>query len=293
MGPIERSDYDEPPDNNYQVMKEVVNVHGIKQFLESDEGAPFFLGENDEIGCMDGRVKPEGALGLAGSGILLPRGKDSILPEQKYLDILAKRATEGKLKVITWHRGHDESHGGCGAAKLFMKNQGYTTINEDAAAQTAKNFAEALAFKLSEMSGKKIIAKEAPGEGDHSEVGSYFDMTDSLDLISQDESVNVQLPNMFMHNPRLTQDPAYLLEEVKVAIKIAFSDHGKNGKNLDYFTKENPFSMKWVESIRKPLTNEEKAVWGGFPKMVMDMIKKEFPSHADKIADMELITVPH
>jgi hypothetical protein len=287
--------------NQYEQMKDTIPLHKLAKFLESDEGEPFFLGENDEIGCMDGRVKPEGALGLAGSGILLPRDEGAELPKQKYLDILAKRAKDGKLKAITWHcgeegKGHgDHGHGGCGAAKLYMKGEGLTPT-EDSANKTAESFVKKLAAKISEMSGVKIEAKEAPGEGDHSEVGAVLDWTDSLDLISQDGDTRVQLPNVFMHNPRLTNDPAYVLIEIKVAITIALSKHGKNGEKQDFFTKENPFMIKWVESAKKPLTNEEEKIWKDFPEMVREMVKKEFPNDVEKISVLdakEYIKVPH
>lgn len=286
--------------DHYKMTKDIIPVIKLKAFLESREGEPFFLGENDEIGCMDGRVKPEGALGLAGSGILLPRSGP--LPEEKYLAILTERAKKGFLKTITWHRGYDAAenqpgYGGCGAAKLYLKQIGISDFNEDRVAQEARSFADALAAEINrrlteEGNENRVISLEVPGEGDHAEEGCYIDFTDSLDLIAQDPNINVQLPNGFMHNPRLTDDSDYLLKEIEIAIKIAFSDHGKNGKEQNYFTAERPFFIHWVESDKKPLSDEERKKWEGFPHKIRKMIEEKYPQYAAKIAGIETIRIP-
>jgi hypothetical protein len=264
--------------NQYTIMdnKEVVSIHSLKDFLESPKGAPFFLGENTEVGCMDGRVKPEGALGLAGSGILLPRdpgNKD--LPAKQYRDILVRMAAHGKLTKITWHKGH----GGCGAAKLALKNAGNKNPTEKEIARAAQDFAENLTrFINAELKKSKsdyqVEVEEAPAEGQHGERGVYVDMTNRLDLISLNPRVDQQLPNGFTVNPRLTNDLGYVVEEIKVAISIAFGDHGL-GKNT--FTEKDPFFIMIANSQENPLPVNN------FPDMIDKMIRMNYAEYANRI----------
>jgi hypothetical protein len=256
---------------HYEIMsnKEMVSPNKLATFLRGKEGEAFLQEDNCEVGCMDGRVMANGALGLAGSGILLPRDPVTDLPKQEYLDNLAAMAKEGKLTKLTWHRGH----GGCGAAKLALKAVGNANPSEEEIGWAAKDFAVRLGKKLSEMSGKKIKVEEAAAEGHHGERGAYIDMTNRLDLISHMET-QWQLPNGFTMNPRLSNDLDYVTAEVKVAISIAFGDHGLGEKE---FTSENPFFVTIVNTRESPLSAKD------LEKKIGDMIRKEYPKFADKI----------
>jgi len=99
-------------------------------------------------------------------------------------------------------------------------------------------------------------------------------MTNRLDIISMDEGVQVQLPNGFTVNPRLTNDLNYVIAEIKVAISIAFGDHGLGEKE---FTEDNPFFVMVMDSKENPLPVHD------FPARVEAMVKKEYPKYVDKI----------
>jgi hypothetical protein len=264
--------------DHYKIMpnKELIPIHDLKDFLENPEAAPFFLGENTEMGCMDGRVKPEGGLGLAGSGILLPRDPENKeLPAKQYRDILVKMASEGKLTKITWHHGH----GGCGAAGLYLKKSGIEKPTEVQISKAAQDFAENLTQFINRELKKShnkhtVIVEEAPAEGNHGERGVYVDMTNRLDLISSDMSVKKQLPNGFTVNPRLTNDLGYVVEEIKVAISIAFKGHGLGERE---FTEENPFFIMVADSKENPLPVKN------FPAMVNKMIRENYAEYANRI----------
>jgi hypothetical protein len=247
------------------------------------EMEPFFQGVNTSIGCIDGRVFD--TTGLAGSGILLERDPETDLPKQEYMDRFVAMAKEGTLKSVTWHAGH----GGCGAAKLFLKSKGNENPSDEDAAKVAKDFSERLAKKISKLSGVRIEVFEAPAHGGHDEGGVYLDNTDKLDLEAQDGS-DTQIPNGFMMNPLLTNDPDYVLKEVEVAISIAFGGHGKNSKQP--FTKENPFFIKWTKNPKMMLDPKDAKKWEKFPAMVKELVETKFPKFADRISSVEAVNVP-
>ncbi len=202
------------------------------------------------------------------------------------MDRFVEMAKKGTLKSVTWHAGH----GGCGAAKLFLKSKGMESPSDEEAAKVAKDFSERLAKKIGELSGAKIEVFEAPAHGGHDEGGIYLDNTDKLDLEAQDGS-GTQLPNGFMANPLLSNDPDYVLKEVDVAISIAFGDHGKN--KTQPFTKENPFFIKWVKSTKNELSPENQKKWEKFPEMVRELVAKKYAQYADRISEVESINAPY
>jgi uncharacterized protein YifE (UPF0438 family) len=264
------------------IMKKTITKPLTENWTEK-EMEPFFQGDNTELGCIDGRVFD--TMGLAGSGILLDRDPATDLPKQEYMDRFVDMAKRGKLKAITWHAGH----GGCGAAKLFLKSKGNENPTDEEAAKVAKDFSERLAKKISELSGIKIKVKEAPAHGDHSEGGVYLDDTNKMDLEAQDKS-DRQLPNGFMMNPLLTNDPDYVLKEIDVAISIAFGGHGKNHK--EPFTEDNKFFIKWARNPKMKLSLKDAKKWEKFPAMVKELVSTKYAKFADRIGDVEIINVP-
>ena len=250
--------------------KTVVPANQLSKFLASPEAAPFFEEDNLIIGCIDGRVMPEGVLGLAGSGILLPRDPDNnALPDKKYMDILVKMVKEGKLTTLTWHRGH----GGCGAAKLYLKNIGVEGLREEDVGKVAKEFVQNLVAELNKRQTEVTVkAEEASAEGHHGEKGVYVDLTNRLDL-KPERMPDLELPNGFTVNPRLTNDLEYATIEIGVAIDIAFS-HDKDGKT---FTAENPFFIYILDFPGNPLSLE------GFPEMIRKMVSEKPPEFKNRI----------
>lgn len=241
----------------------------LKDFLSSPEAKNFLQADNKIVGCIDGRVLPEGCLGLAGSGILLPRDPSTDLPKEEYMEILANMVKEGKLEELTWHKGH----GGCGAAGIYLRKTGVQKPDEELIAKTAKDFAERMGAELKKRTGKTVKVYEAPAPGGHGEVGAYVDFTNRLDLRPELDTDN-ELPNGFMINPRLTNDFGYTIEEIKVAISIAFGGHGKGP---DAFSPENPYFIMLVDYKGNPMP------LNGFNKKIEAMIASDFPKYKDKI----------
>jgi hypothetical protein len=243
--------------------KEIISPNQLSTFMTSNEAEPFLQEDNRIIGCIDGRVLPEGCLGLAGSGILLPRDSKTDLPEEKYMEILTNMVKKGELETLTWHKGH----GGCGAAKIYLVSKGIENPTDEQAAEAAQSFAEKLGAELSRRAGKKVKVEEAEAPGPHSELGAYVDFTNKLDL--KPEKATRELPNGFMMNPRLTNDFNYLVIELKVAIGIAFKHQT--------FSKENPFFIMLVDYKNNPLPI------GELPQLIDKMIDEKYKEHKDKI----------
>jgi len=250
-------------------IKEVIPITMLQEFLSSKEAKNFLQEDNRIIGCIDGRVLPEGCLGLAGSGILLPRDPETDLPKEQYMKILTEMVKKDELETLTWHRGH----GGCGAAKIYLKSKGIEKPTDDQATEAAQSFAERLGAELSRRAEKKVKVKEAEAPGGHNETGVYVDFTNKLDLMPELDTER-ELPNGFMINPRLTNDFKYAVEEIKVAVSIAFGSHGKGS---DAFTKEEPFFIMLVDYKGNPLP------LNGLPKMIQGMIDSNFSQYKEKI----------
>lgn len=207
---------------------------------------------NTVIACMDGRVMRGGKLGLAGSGILLPRKGN--LPQAKYMKILEKMVKNDEITAITWH-------GGCGAAALWVKNNGKDGKNSE---NEAKKFAEMLSRELTKRTGKNIEANETYAYGQHDEAGVYLDFTNAL-------VVDDNMKNGFLLSPKLHGDVEYLLSEIEVAINIAFSDHGRNERHP--FSKEEPF---FIEIVSK----EDLGVFRGIGDVIKEFVKHRFSDRA-------------
>jgi len=249
--------------------KMILKPIDLQNLLSSQEAKNFLQEDNTTIGCIDGRVLPEGCLGLAGSGILLPRDPQTDLPQEKYMKILEGMVREGKLTTLTWHRGH----GGCGAAGIYLRKTGHKNPSEGDIARAAEEFAERLGAELERRTGKVVNVFEAQAPGHHNESVAYVDLTNRLDLEPESEP-DKKLPNGFMINPRLTNDFDYTLEEIKVAISISFGSHGKGP---DAFTPKNPYLVMLVDYEGNPMPIN------GFAEKIQAMIDSDFSQHKDKI----------
>lgn len=205
---------------------------------------------------MDGRVMGGGKLGLAGSGILLPKKGD--LPQPKYLKILEKMVKNDEITAITWHKG-------CGAVSVWIKTseiKGETPENE------AKKFSDNLARYLTKKTGKPVESYEAYSYGQRNEGGIYIDFTNAL-------VVDENMRNGFVLNPKLHGDVNQLLNEIEIAINISFSASGRNERHT--FSLAEKF---FIEIVAK----EDLGNFRGIKETIKEFIKKKFPEKAELIS---------
>jgi hypothetical protein len=259
-------------------MKAIVSPRTLSELLGSKDASNFLQESNRTVGCIDGRVLPEGCLGLAGSGILLQRDADHPdLPAERYLRTLSAMVENGELEGLTWHRGH----GGCGAAGIHLRSTGIANPTEREIERAAREFTETLGAELSRRARRRVAVWEADAPGAHGELGAYVDFTNKLDLMPEREPGR-ELPGGFMISPRLTNDLSYVVQEIGVAISIAFGGHGRGAAA---FNKEDPFFVLLLDCQGNPLTV------AGLPDMIHHMVLKDYPQLADKIAVRTVLTV--
>jgi len=248
-----------------QIKLNPMTIEQLSTLLESEEGLKYFEGKLKVLQCMDGRNN--GGDGMAGSGILLKRDETTNLPIRKYMEIFEKRVAEGKLEKLSWHKD-------CGAAKLYLKQHGNPNPTPEEVNNAAKDFATRFANHL----GIPVIETNN-GTENHDERGIYIDATDRFNEVPKNAE---QLTNGFVLSPLYTDDFEYHLTEVKVAIDIAFGDHGV-GESA--FTKENPFFIILIKDPKHP------EYFGNFANKINELIsgnedtetKGEFPQFKDKI----------
>ena len=201
---------------------------------------------------------------MAGSGILLERDKDTNLPAEKYMSIFRQRVNEGKLEKIAYHKD-------CGAAKLYLKNNGNASPMPEEVDAEAESFSRRLADHLG------IPAIETQNEfPNHDEQGIYIDATDRFNEIPADAE---QLPNGFVLSPLYTNDFKYHLSEIEVAIGIAFGDHGAGA---DAFSPDRKYFIMLINDSAKP------GYFEGFKDQIRNMIQAKFPQFAEKIDIREI-----
>jgi len=318
MGNPESHSYDEvnhsPNLDHYEIMKPVVSITELPNFLTSEKGKKFIRGINRKESCIDGRVDPFGAQGSAGSSIDAEKDpevaamltekeaefKDGKISRTQYFDILASAMPSralmeneanmirnGELDEITYHPG-------CGAANKYLVDHGVENASPEEVNYVARKFVENKVAILENMSGKKIKISESKAEGDHQEVVTYVDSTKRLDLIVKDS--DVQLPNGFLISPSLlNNDPLEIVKQVMISLSIAFNSH--HGKGLKYFSENPPYPILLVDCKENPLPKGLKAIIESkvsefLAKMrKSEAVKKENISIPDNIIEIKNIDV--
>lgn len=187
--------------------------------------------------CID-EGTPEGGH-VAGSGILMDQ------------DELEEYYRQTKPDEIT-------SHDGCGAAKIYDESQDIPSENPDEAGRLwAQELAEKLGIKHRHISADEM---KRPKEG-HFARTVYYDLTGHFNY-----SAVEGLPAGFTISRKFIT-PHYALQEVDVALNIAFGEHGLGDK----ISEDKPFYLVVVAE------NEEQ----------LDLTKQELDklshSHGDKI----------
>jgi hypothetical protein len=207
-----------------------------------------FVKEMDTVVCIDEGcahkdISGEGKLSIAGGGILLPAQS-----EEERLEIAAKFFTELGIKNIT-------SHEGCGAAKMaYVRDNPGTSPSPGQVDQYAKMWAEKLAAKMAAVAYNIPLAEmERPAEF-HTARTAYFDGVGGFN-----PNKEVGLPQGFVISKRYIPGD-YALDELKVAVGIAFGNHGFG----ELFTSENPFVIiplaKSIEELNNLKSEIEQAL---------------------------------
>jgi hypothetical protein len=262
MSPLELHDHHE---DDEQIDLFPMTNEQLKNLLESSEGKKYFEGKKKEIQCMDGRLN--GGDGMGGSGILYDRDpNNSELPAPELLDKLKKRVERGELTKITWHKD-------CGAAKIFLQNNGNPNPKKEEIIEAAINFST----KLAEALGLPFEEAEHAGPN-HTETGIYIDSTDRFTEISKD---GAQLRNGFVLSPELTEKNFnYHIKEVDIAISISFDN--PHGPGADKFSPDNKYFIMLINDPNKP------GYFGNFKSMIEELIERKYKKYSDRIEIMEV-----
>lgn len=205
-----------------------------------------FVKEMDTVVCIDEGcshkdVSGEGKLSVAGGGILLPAHS-----EEERLEIAAKFFGEMGIKNVT-------SHEGCGAAKMaYVRDNPGSNPTQEQVNNYAIAWAEKLAQKMGETAYNIPLSEmERPAEF-HTARAVYFDGVGGFN-----PNKEIGLPQGFVISKRFIPGE-YPLDELKVAIGIAFGGHGF-GK---LFTEKSPFvivpmakSLEELNSLEREIKN--------------------------------------
>lgn len=233
----------------------VVYQEGMEQYARERGGLKDAFALSDRcIRCIDEGTP--GGVHLAGSGILL--GKE------RAVKTLIEAGAEGVY-----------SHAGCGAAKLFASRNNLDTEMADEYGET---WARELAVSL-DVPYKGHIAKSQlrrPPEL-HTARIVYYDGTGELG-----DAERAGLPRGFVISRRYT-DAEYASEEARIAVSIAFGDHGFGEK----FTKEEPliivpvgdplhpdFFLERLKDELKGLDDDDRVIVDGFSAPEEAIIKE-------------------
>lgn len=219
-----------------------------------------FVKEIDTVVCIDEGcahkdITGKGKLNIAGGGILLPARSES-----DRLEIAVKFFNELGVKNIT-------SHEGCGASKLaFVRDNPGSKPTPEQVNEYAKMWAEKLAQKMGATAYDIPLAEmERPAEFHNARV-LYFDTVGGFN-----PNKEKGLPIGFVISRRHVPSE-YALEELKVAVDIAFGDHGFG----ELFNDKNKFVIiplaKDAASLRAAEAEIENALAGNenFSKIKID-----------------------
>ena len=180
-------------------------------FLQNIRPA-FDISKERSVSCVDGRT-PEGALHLAGSGILLAEEHDE--------EIALATLRTMKLSAIY-------SHENCGAAALVAKLRGEDPHDGD---RLGKAWAEYAAEALGIRYGGHLPVEP---KRLHPERAIYIDGTGIFNI----SATSLRIPGFFVSH-RYHQSPLNAMREVGLGITIALSDRGFGPR----FTPDSPFIL--------------------------------------------------
>ncbi len=190
-------------------ISEILNL-GINNFVK-DKSTLFGLKERT-LKCMDERTP--GGVHLAGAGILLG------------LNNAVQFVKEAKIDKVTWHKE-------CGAVALALMKRGEHPT-PDEIDQRAQEFSEELAKEAEIEVEEEIMAGVTSF---HAARAIYFDNTGEFNVTSN-------LPCGFVIS-RKYLDKDYASEELKIAVSIAFGDHGFG----EMFSVEQPLLVVAVSTL--------------------------------------------
>lgn len=207
-----------------EVMKKIYEV-GAEKYLSSLPGwQGVFLSSHDCAVCMDEgcahKKMDTSKIPMAGSGILFPA--DS---ENERLEKVAALFKNLGVKKVT-------SHEGCGAAGLaFKRDFPGAEAGADAVDELAQDWAKKLAQKIGADFENISLAEMVRPAGYHVARVAYYDGTGSFnpDLVEG-------APLGFVIS-RKNLPANYALQELKVALSIAFGHHGFG----ELFSADDPF----------------------------------------------------
>lgn len=169
-----------------------------------------FTPADGTLNCMDERTP--GGRHLAGSGILLKS------------DETAAIADKLKIETIYWHRG-------CGAAKKYVEQHGYDPADADL-------YAEAYVEKVAGLLGIDYGERTLERPQLHiARIAYVSELPGGFDFRAGASDGRSILPPGFIIEPKNHPTQNTALEEVKIALDIAFGSHGF----ADRFTPESPF----------------------------------------------------
>lgn len=240
-----------------------LNKQGAEEFF-SPENFPeidsIFVETKEKLCCIDEGVfnieDYSHKMSLAGSGMLFPA--DSW---QERLNRIAELCINKGIKDIT-------SHEGCGAAGLAWQRDGGEAGTgfksaDEYGKKWSKELVSAINQKLKEVKKTNNVKYQHVNKSEmirppefHDARAIWFDMTSKFH-----PDAAKHIPKGFLIDYGLTRDEGkneeekkYPFAELKVAISIAFGDHGFGSK----FTEENPFIIVLIGNNEAELNDLKK-----------------------------------
>ena len=265
-----------------QEITDRLNKQGAEEFF-SPENFPeinsIFVETKEKLCCIDEGVfnieDKSRKMALAGSGILFPANS-----WQERLNRVAELCINRGIKDIT-------SHEGCGAAGLAWQNDGGET---DTGFKSADEYGKKWSKELSHTINQKLAEADKTNDVKYQHVNKsemirppefhdaraiWFDLTSKFH-----PDAAKRLPKGFLIDYGITRDEGkneeekgYSFTELKVAVGIAFGDHGFGNK----FTTENKFIIVVISEDESELANLKQEIAN---KIKED---KNLKTHFDKI----------
>lgn len=201
-----------------EVVSRLLKGEDLQKIMESLPGFSESFKDLDTIDCSDGRVLGGNKIGIAGSGLLLPK-EDRQAFIERY---------RGKIKKVTTHRD-------CGAAGIAFRNLSIEDVPEGIT--SADDYGTYCGKKMAEDLGAEHEFLDLPEMANeyHNEVAIVLDQTGRFDSTHL-----VDFPPHFVcSGAGLGISKEYMAAELKTLAGIALGDHGFG----DRFTKEDPLYL--------------------------------------------------
>ncbi len=220
------NDVEEEWDRTTEIVRAVRSVGGFQNFAKQHTSeVSGFLSEPDHVCCIDERIPHEGAISIAGSGILI---KDD--PEA--LSVLVDSLKAKKIKKVFMHEN-------CGAVGLYANSKG---ISLEDANKEALEWAE----KLTKLLGGDEVQKILPVDINFHNAQCAYVMLEDVSGIGKSFPRGFEISSCVSF-PKM-------LDQVKVSIDIALGGHGFG----TLFTKEDPFTVVAVAKNTDELSTVKK-----------------------------------